>query len=126
MIQVRVASDLVKATFSNLDPLKRFPVDIPKIYSFFNKYSKIDRFKDLFEGFNFDNSQSYPFCETLDKAFDRLQKSNLLSCINPSLNQFEISAKLANQKEEIKKIFNEIEGRLIKELAQAFETEIIN
>ena len=75
----------------------------------------------MFEDFVFDTSKIFPYCETVSYALDRLQKSNLLACINPSLNEFEISKALSGWNIEITELFNENEIDLLKKAANKFE-----
>ena len=123
MKEERVPSDVIKAIFHFLGEEShfRFPANIPKIHSTFYELSQGKDLSTLFEDFVFDTSKIFPYCETVSYALDRLQKSNLLACINPSLNEFEISKALSGWNIEITELFNENEIDLLKKAANKFE-----
>mgnify|MGYP001560210954 CR=1 FL=1 len=123
MKEERVPSDVVKAIFHFLgeEAHFRFPANIPKIHSAFYELSQERDLSTLFEEFVFDTSKIFPYCETVSYALNRLQKSNLLACINPSLNEFEISKALSGWNIEKTELFNENEISLLKKAANKFE-----
>jgi len=124
-IPSRVPSDTVKAVFHYLGEKNRFPADIPKIHQFFYKISLIKEYRSLFSGFTFDPAKSYPHSTTISFALDRLQKSKLLSCINPSLDQFEVTTNLALDT-ETEDSFNEKERQKLQRCAKLFMKEVTN
>ncbi|MFZ5341077.1 MAG: hypothetical protein ACOZBL_00435, partial [Patescibacteria group bacterium] len=92
----RVPSDIVKGIFHFLGKDAEFEADIPKIHTvFFNMTKNIDGISELMSQFIFDESKPYPYSNTVSLAIDRLQKSNLLHCMNPRLDRFKISKKLS-------------------------------
>lgn len=125
MTELRVPSDVVKTVFHFLgegkDTLFRFPADVPRIHEAFFQISKQEKFKRLFRDFIFDTSQSFPYCPTIRFALDRLQKANLLSCINPSLDMYEISQVLAKLDMKQASLFEEEELIKLREAAEEFE-----
>ena len=125
MVEKRLPSDVVKATLCYLGKGDRFPADMPKIYRTFYGISKEMKFHDLFKGFIFDDSQSYPFCSTIEFAFNRLQSSGLLECINPKLNEFQITQDLSSIDDEVETLFkDEGDVQLLKEIATVFKTRM--
>ena len=122
----KVPSDVIKATFHFLGSEERFPADIPKIHTVFFKISQKDEFRELFKNFIFDTSKAFPYSFTIRLALDRLQKSNLLSCINPSLDEFEVSKNLGSEESDsdIKKLFSDDEISLLQKVAEEFKKEI--
>lgn len=123
MKEDRVPSDVAKAIFHFLgeEAHFRFPANIPKIHSAFYELSQESDLSTLFEDFVFDTSKIFPYCETVSYALNRLQKSNLLACINPGLNEFEISNALSNWDVEKTELFNKNEIDLLKKAAKRFE-----
>ena len=123
MKEERVPSDVIKAIFHFLGEEShfRFPANIPRIHSAFYELSQERDLSTLFEDFVFDTSKIFPYCETVSYALDRLQKSSLLACINPSLNEFEISNALSRWNIEKTELFNENEKDLLKKAAKKFE-----
>ena len=120
----RVPSDVVKGVFHYLGKSYRFPADLPKINRVFNELSKKMEYSKLLEEFVFDETRSYPYCETISFALDRLQLSSLLACINPSLDQYEISEKLASDK-KIEGLFSTNERTLLEDIASSFQKQIV-
>jgi len=123
MKRVKVLSDYVKATFHYLGRT-RFPADVPRIHKAFHAISQKPEFSLLFGNFVFDTSKAYPHCPTIRYALDRLQKANLLSCINPGLDEFEVSKALADQKQDIDVLFSEQERQALKGVAEEFKKEM--
>ena len=123
MVKLRVPSDVVEATLHYVEK-KRFPADVPKIHKVFHIISKDTEISDLFSDFTFDTTKSYPHCQTIRFALDRLQKSNLLACINPRLDEFEITDKLGKANRDVEELFDEPEKQLLKKAAGLFEKEI--
>lgn len=126
MKETRVPSDIVKAIFHYLGAHDgsshcRFPANVSRIHEIFYELSENGKFKILFEDFIFDTSRMFPYSLTIRYALDRLQKSNLLECINPGLDEFAISKALANWDLEETKLFNSEEIDLLKEVAKEFE-----
>ena len=123
MKEERVTSDVIKAVFHYVSEQThfRFPANVPKIHSAFYKLSQKKDLSALFENFVFDNSKMFPYCETISYALDRLQKANLLLCINPSLDEFEISDALSKWNIEETTLFNEQEIELLKHTAKEFK-----
>lgn len=122
MKEERVPSDVIRAIFHFLDeePHFRFPANIPKIHSAFYELSEERDLSTLFEDFVFDTSKIFPYCETVDYTLDILQKSNLLACINPGLDEFEISNALSQWNIEETELFNEKDIDLLKKAAKKF------
>lgn len=117
----RVPSDVVKAIFHFLNPHFRFPADVPKIHEAFYKLAEEEEFSKIFKDFIFDTSKMYPYCVTIRYALDRLQKSDLLACINPGLDEFEISEKLVALDLEKFGLFDGQEIEILKSAAQKFK-----
>lgn len=122
MEKIRVPSDVVKAIFHFLGPHFRFPADVPIIHEVFYKLAEKTEFFEIFKDFIFDTSKMYPYCTTIRYALDRLQKSDLLACINPGLDEFEISENLASLSLEKSALFDEEEIKTLKDAAQEFKT----
>lgn len=123
MVKMRVPSDVVEATLHYVEK-KRFPADVPKIHKVFHLISQDPEVSLLFSDFTFDTKKSYPYCQTIRYALDRLQKSNLLACINPGLDEFEITDKLGKSNLDVEVLFDELEIPLLKRAAEMFEKEI--
>lgn len=123
MMKLRVPSDVVEATLHYVAK-KRFPADVPNIHKVFHLISKDTEISNLFSDFTFDTTKSYPHCQTIRFALDRLQKSNLLACINPGLDEFEITDKLGKANRDVEELFDEPEKQLLKKAAVLFEKEI--
>lgn len=115
----RVPSDVVKAVFHYLGEEERFPADIPKIHSFFYKLSKRKGYRTLLSDFVFDPTKSFPYSLTVTFALERLQKSKLLSCINPGLDQFMVTKKLAS-KSDVDTLFDPNERKRLQDCAKLF------
>lgn len=117
----RVPSDVVKCVFHFLGSSK-FEADVSKIHKvFFKMFTEIDELYLLTQDIIFEDSNPFPYSETISYALDRLQKSNLLHCGNPRLDQFEISHKLAEQS-SVEELFEEQELRAIKQGADFFKS----
>lgn len=123
MREVRVPSDTIKAIFRYLGR-KRFSADIPRIHRAFYSLSRKSKFSNLFRDFIFDDSRSLPYSPTVRYALDRLQKSNLLSCINPGLDDFEVSEILIDWDIEESELFSAVEIKLLEEAAIEFREEM--
>ena len=116
----RVPSDVVKCLFHFLGP-EKFDADIPKIHQvFFEILNQPSTIPSIKEDIIFEDSKPYQYSETITFALDRLQKSNLLHCNNPRLDQFEISEKLSELR-SIEKLFDESEIDIIKRGAEQFK-----
>lgn len=125
MKETRVPSDTVKAIFHYLGEYPsgtiRFPANVSRLHEVFYDLSQNGKFERLFEDFIFDTSRMFPYSLTIRYALDRLQKSNLLECINPGLDEFAISEALVNWDLEKTKLFDSKEIVLLKEAAKEFE-----
>ncbi len=118
----RVPTDVIKGIFHFLGKEYEFEADIQKIHEvFFEMYKDIDGVKELMKDFVFDESQSFPYSQKISLSLDRLQKSNLLHCLNPKLDKFKVSESLALEK-SIKDLFNEEELSFLKKGAEYFSS----
>lgn len=122
MRQDSVPSDVIKAVFHYLGKSYRFPANVPKIHEAFYALSQESALSKLFEEYVFDTSKMYPYSLTVSDALDRLQKSSLLACINPGLDNFEVSETLANWPVEDTGLFESSELELIKKAADKFKS----
>lgn len=121
----RVSSDIIKIVFHFLGSGARFPTDIPGLCRFFYRISRDGRYKELMANIIFDDSQSYPMCDTIERcAIDRLQRSGLLACIGPGLKEYEVSEALAEDREDLE-LFSDEEIRQMKEIAELFREEFM-
>lgn len=119
--QLRVPSDTVKAVFHYIGKGKRFSANIPKIHESFYDICQKEEFKPICGDFVFDTSRTYPYSETIRYALDRLQKADLLACINPSLDEYEVTESLADDEPIIKELFsNEKDIELLQKAAKKF------
>lgn len=118
-MEERIPSDVIKAIFHFIGERERFPANIPKIHKAFYELSQDSELSNLFKDFIFDTSRIYPHSELVESALDRLQKVNLLACINPGLDEFEISKRLALQK-DIESLFSSEEQEKLKKGAKKF------
>jgi hypothetical protein len=126
MPEKRVPSDVIKAIFHYLGSKQRFPADVPKIHEIFYRICQESEFSPLCSDFIFDTSRSFPYSATIRYALDRLQKANLLACINPGLDEFEVSEELGrtNPDSDIERLFNEKEKRLLRKASGIFGKQI--
>lgn len=122
--QIRVPSDVVTAILCKLGQKERFPADMPEIYKVFYDISKNEEFSELFNDFVFDESQAFPRCSTVQFAFDTLQNSGMLECINPDLSLFEVSQDLASEADKLSELFNEKEVCLLDRMAEVFKVRM--
>ncbi len=123
--KIKVTSDVIKALFHYIGhgDDKRFPADVPKIQKTFYNLSITPSISEVFKGFIFDKSKSYPRSKTVSFALDRLQLSDLLACRNPELDQFEISKSLAEDT-KIEGLFTSKENKLLKKGAEMFFEQV--
>ncbi len=121
----RVPSDIIKCVFHFLGSGTRFKAQHPEFHKFFYKMSQLAEYESLMSCMTFDASQSYPFCSVVDFALDRLQLSNLLVSLNPNMDWFEASERLASDIHELE-LFSDEETRQIKEMAELFRKEFID
>ena len=84
--------------------------------------NEVDGIGKLMDQFVFDESKSFPYSKTISIALDRLQKSNLLHCLNPKLDRFKVSDKLAMEK-SIETLFNSEELKSLKQGAEYFKSK---
>lgn len=122
MKEIRVPSDVIKAILHYMGAHKRFPANVPKIHNAFYELSQEKEFLGLFADFVYDTSGMFPYSPTIRYALDRLQKSNLLACINPGLDEFEISESLSKWELDASGLFNDDETKLLKKVAEKFGT----
>ncbi|MBU0993831.1 MAG: hypothetical protein KJ737_15155 [Proteobacteria bacterium] len=119
----RVPSDVVKVIFHFLGSDAEFEADIPKIHRvFFNMSKNIEGLDSLMKQFVFDESKPFPCSNTVSRAIDRLQKSNLLHCMNPRLDKFKVSTNLSLET-EIKDLFTRDELETLKKGAAYFKSQ---
>jgi hypothetical protein len=117
----RVPSDVVKGVFHFLGNVE-FEADIPKIHSvFFLMNKEVAGIQKLMDQFIFDESKPFPYSKTISIALDRLQKSNLLHCLNPRLDRFQISERLASEK-LIEELFDVEEIKALESGADYFKS----
>lgn len=124
MKEDRVPSDVIKAIFHFLGVQEehfRFPAKVPQVHFAFYELAQESDISILFDDFIFDTSKMFPYCETVNYALDRLQKANLLECINPGLDEYQISEKLSDWGIEETKLFDSNEIVLIKKAAEEFK-----
>jgi hypothetical protein len=115
----RVPSDVIKGIFHFIGD-DEFDADIPKIHSvFYNMGNEVNGIKILMNQFIFDVSKPFPYSKTISIALDRLQKSNLLHCLNPRLDKFKVSDKLASEK-SIETLFDPKEVEVLRSGAHYF------
>ncbi|MFQ5662139.1 MAG: hypothetical protein ACE5F2_02710 [Candidatus Paceibacteria bacterium] len=116
MQEIKVPSDTIKFILSHLGTGKRFSTDRSQIHTAFYKISQEKLFSSLFKEFVFDTSRMYPYSETVEFAFDRLQKSDLLILIG--LEKYEVTEHLS--KADSSELFTEKEIKLLKKAAKRF------
>jgi hypothetical protein len=119
-MQIRVPSDVVKGVFHFLGKKTEFVADVPKIHStFFEIKESVPEVRDMMRKFVFENSRNYQYSETVTIALDRLQKSNLLHCSNPRLDNFEVADALVEDP-NIEGLFNDEEINALRAGAAFF------
>lgn len=118
----RVPSDAVKAIFHFIGN-RRFPADSPNIHRAFYRMAQQPALALILNDFVFDQSRAYPYSSTVAFALDRLQKSNLLECINPGLDMFQVSEMLATET-KIEELFTDAERGALREGAAFFCQEV--
>lgn len=122
MKEIRVPTDVIEAIFHFLGQGFRFSADAPKIHRIFYKLSEERQYAAFFNEFVFDNSQMYPYCATVRHALDNLQQARLLACINPGLDDFEITEVLAKLDIDRAGLFSSVELELLKQAANKFKS----
>ena len=122
MEEIRVPTDVIEAIFHFLGERFRFPADVPKIHRIFYTLSEEKQFASLFTEFIFDNSQMFPYCATVRYALDNLQQARLLACINPGLDEFEITDALAKLDIDKTGLFSSGEIELLGQAAERFKS----